>query len=76
MVAAFGEEPFGAGVDFSEGEEVGGDVGVIFWEMFFGNGELVHEGKAEVLLAGGEVDFVKCPREFSGRLPTDLAAEA
>jgi hypothetical protein len=36
-------------VDFAQGEEVGGDVGVVLWKMFFCDGELVHEGESEVL---------------------------
>jgi hypothetical protein len=49
-IFAFGEEPFGAGVVFAEGEEVGGDVFVGFGETFFGGGELVHQAETEVAL--------------------------
>ena len=63
VVATFSEEPFGAGVDFTEGEKIGSDVGVVFWEMFFGDGELVHQRKAEVLLFCGEVDLTQTRRQ-------------
>jgi len=76
VVAAFGEEPFGSGVDFAEGKEVSSDVGVVFWKMFFGDGELIHECEAEVLFFCAEVDFGEFVRELLTRFPTDLAAEA
>src|SRR3954466_3086921 len=38
-VAAFRENPARAGVGFAQGEEVGGDVRLIFGEMFFRIGE-------------------------------------
>ena len=74
-VAAFGEDPAGAGVLFTKSEVVGGDVGMIFGEMLFGVGKLIHERYAEVLLFGGEVDFHELAGELGGGFPTDLAAE-
>src|SRR5437867_270053 len=62
-VAAFGEGPAGAGVEFADGEEIGGDVLLGAGETFFGDGKLVHEGEAEVLFFGGEVDFEKAAAE-------------
>lgn len=76
MVAALGEVPAGASVDFAEREIVLGDVGIGAREAFFGNGKLVHEGEAEVVFAGGEIDFEEAVPELGGGLPADLAAEA
>ena len=76
VVTAFGENPFRAGVNFAEGEEVGGDVGVVFWNMFFGDGELVHKGEAEVLFFCAEVYFGKFVGVLLSSFPADLAAEA
>ena len=62
---------------FSEGEEVGGDVLVRFWETFLGGGEFVHEAETEVAFLAAEIyaeEFVFA--EMSGGFPTDLAAEA
>jgi len=76
-VFAFGEGPFGAGEVFAQGEEVGGDVGVCFGEVFFAVGELVHEHDAEVGFFGGEIDGGEFGfAEAGGGFPTDLAAEA
>ena len=47
-VAAFGKGPAGAGVKFGDSKEIGGDVLLGTGEPFFGAGELVHEGEAEV----------------------------
>src|SRR5437773_2248204 len=76
VVAAFGEGPAVAVVDFAEGEKVGGNVVVAGREDFFGNGELVHEGKTEVMFFGGEIDFVEAVGELPFGFPTDLAAQA
>ena len=75
-VAAFGKGPAGAGVEFADGEEIGGDVLLGAGESFFGDGKLVHKGEAEILLFGGEVDFEETATELAGGFPTDLAAEA
>src|SRR5436853_7668521 len=48
-VSAFGENPTRAGVNFAQGEEVGGDVLMSAGKAFLGDGELVHEGEAEVV---------------------------
>ena len=34
-VAAFGEDPPSAAIGFAESEKVGGDVGLVFWEVLF-----------------------------------------
>ena len=39
-------------------------------------GELVHEGEAEVMFSGGEIDFKEAAAEAAGGFPADLAAEA
>ncbi len=75
-VAAFAEDPAGAVVGFAEGKEVGGEVGIGFGEVFLGDGELVHEGEAEVVFFGGEIDLEEAAGEFAGGFPADLAAEA
>ena len=75
-VAAFGEDPAGAGVGFAESEEIGGDVLIGAGEAFFGDRELVHEGEAEVGFFGGKIDFKEAAAEAGGGFPTDLATEA
>ena len=75
-VAAFVECPAGAGVNFAEGEIVGGNVLLGAGEAFFGNGELIHESEAEVVFFGGEIDFGEAAAESGGGFPTDLASEA
>src|SRR5207249_903964 len=75
-VPALGEGPAGAGVEFADGEEIGGDVLLGAGESFFGDRKLVHEGEAEILFFGGEVDFEETATELAGGFPTDLAAEA
>jgi len=75
-VAAFGEDPFGAVMNFAEGEEVGGDVVMVFGEVFLGGGELVHEGEAEVVLPCGEVDFLEAVGALVGGFPANLTAES
>ncbi len=75
-VAAFGEGPAGASVEFAEGEEIGGDVLLGAGEAFFCDGELVHEGETEVLFFRGEVDLEEPAAELVGGFPTDLAAKA
>ena len=74
-VAAFGEGPASAGVEFAEGEVVGGDVLLGAWEAFFGDRELVHEGETKVLFLSGEIDFEKTAAELAGSFPTDLTTE-
>ena len=76
VVAAFAEEPFGAGEILAQRKEVGRDVGVVFGEMFFGAGELIHEGEAQVLLFCGEVYLGEFVRVLLGSFPTDLTSEA
>ena len=74
-VAAFGEGPSGAVMNFVQGEEVGGDVVMVFGKVFLGGGELVHEGEAEVEFFGGEVDLGEAGAELVGGFPADLASE-
>jgi len=75
-VAAFGENPFRAGVNFAEGEEVGGDVVMVSGEVFLGGRELVHDSEAEVVLSGGEVHFLEPVGALVGGFPANLAAES
>ena len=74
-VMAFGEDPFVAGENFPEGEEIGGDVRFGFGESFFSDRELVHEGKSEVVFFGTEIDGEKAAGKLLGGFPADLAAE-
>ncbi len=76
VVAAFGEDPLFAGIEFAQGEVVGGDVLLAEGEAFFGGGELVHQGEAEVVFFGGEIDGGKAGGKVFGGFPADLAAEA
>jgi len=75
-VGAFGEDPGFADERFPKGEKVGGDILLGAGESFFGDGELVHEGEAEVVFFGGEIDFKEAGAEGLGGLPADLAAES
>jgi hypothetical protein len=75
-VAAFRKGPTRAGVEFAEGEEVGGDILIGTRKAFFSDGELIHEGEAEVLLFPGEIDSEKTAAKAAGSFPTDLTAEA
>ena len=75
-VAPFGEDPFFAGVGFAQGEVIGSDVLVAPGEAFFGRGELVHQGEAQVVLFGGKIDRGEAAAEMTGGFPTDLAAHA
>jgi hypothetical protein len=50
VIAAFRENPFGAGVGFAKGEKIGGDVLLGAREAFLAGGKLVHEDEAEVAL--------------------------
>ena|ERR1043166_5366025 len=75
-VSAFGKDPARAGADFAQGEEVGGDVLMRAGKAFFGNGKLVHQGKAEIVLFRSEVDFDEAGGELLSGFPTDLAAES
>src|SRR6266446_751772 len=75
-IAAFGEGPACAVVEFAESEEIGSDVLLGAGEAFFGDRELVHEGKTEVLFFSGEVDLEEPVAELVGGFPTDLATEA
>ena len=74
-VPALGERPAGARVEFAKSEEVGSDVLLGTREALFGDGELVHQAEAEVLLLRGEVDLEEAAAEAAGGFPTDLAAE-
>ena len=74
-VAAFVEDPAGAGVNFAQSEIIGGDVRFAFGKAFFGNGELVHEGTAEVMFFGSEIHFKEAAVELGSGFPADLATE-
>ncbi len=74
-VGCFGEDPFGAGKDFAEGKEIGGDIVLGTGESLFADRELVHEREAEVVFFGGEIDRGKAAGELAGGFPADLAAE-
>jgi len=43
IVGAFAEDPAGAGVTFSQGEIIGGDVLLVPGEALLNGGELIHE---------------------------------
>src|SRR4051794_7718484 len=75
-IAAFAEDPFAPGVGFAEGKVVSGDVERGFREALFRDGELVHEGEAEIVLFRGEVDGDETAGKGFGGLPTNLLAEA
>src|SRR3954462_5836779 len=55
-ILGLSEEPAGAGVMLTQGEEVGGDVLLGTREPFLTDGELVHEEEAEIVLFTGEID--------------------
>ena len=74
-VSAFGEDPLRTVKGFAQGEVIGSDVCVGSRETFFGDGELVHEGKAEFVFFGGEAHGQKPTAEVLFGLPTDLIAE-
>ena len=74
-VAAFRENPARAGVRLAKGEEVGGDVGLLFRESLGGVRKLIHEGESEIMFFGGKVHLEKAAREFCGGFPADLAAK-
>src|ERR1043165_2764167 len=76
VVAAFGEDPFLAGVGFAQREVIGGNVLVASGKAFFGGGKLVQKGEAQVVLFGGKIDRGETAAEMAGSLPTDLAAHA
>src|SRR5439155_11621407 len=76
VVAAFAENPLGAGVAFAEGEVIGRDVFLGFRKALFGDGELVHEGEPEVALFCREIHGQKPAGILSGGFPTNLASEA
>ena len=44
-------------------------------EALFGDGELVHQGEADVVFMGGQVDGGELAAELFGSFPADLAAE-
>src|SRR4051812_33994270 len=75
-IVALHKNPAVALKDFAEGEEIGGDVLLAFGETLLGSRELVHEGKAEIMLLAGEVDGGKDGWIGLGSLPTDLASQA
>ena len=74
-VAAFVEDPAGAGVNFAEGEVVGGDVLVRAGEALFAIEKLVHKSEAQVVFLAGEINFEEAAAEFASGFPTDLASE-
>ena len=61
---------------FAQGKVIGGNIVFASWKALFGHRELVHQGKTEVMLFGGEVDPHKTAREMFGGFPADLAAQA
>ena len=75
-IAALAKAPFAAVVGLAQGKVIGGNIGLAFRKAFFGHGELVHEGKAEVMFFGGEVDLDETAAEMFGGFPADLAAQA
>ena len=75
-VATFVEGPAGAGMDFTESEVIGGNILVTTREPFLGNGKLVHESEAEVVLFGSEVYFHETAGELAGGFPANLTAKA
>src|SRR5436309_102898 len=75
-VVTFTEDPAGTGVILAQGKVIGCDVLLAFGEALLGDGKLVHEGKAEVMLLAREVDFGKAAAECAGGFPTNLPAEA
>jgi hypothetical protein len=75
-VAAFAKDPALAGVVFAESEKIGRDILVLSREALLGERELVHEGKTEVVLLGGEIDASEPARELMGCVPADLASQA
>ena len=59
------------------GETTGpGDVLLAAGESFLNRGELIHEGEAEVVLFGGEINGSESATEMLGGVPADLAAKA
>ena len=75
-IAALAKAPFAAVVGLAQGKVIGGNIGLAFRKAFFGHGELVHQGKAEVMLFRGEVDLQETAAELFGGFPADLAAQA
>ena len=75
-IPALTKTPFAAVVGLAQGEVIGGDIVFTSGKAFFGHGELVHEGKAEVMFFGGEVDLDETAAEMFGGFPADLAAQA
>src|SRR5438128_2631288 len=65
-IAAFAEDPAGAGVLFTQGKVISGDVLLVARETFLDRGELIHEGKAEIMFLSGEVDLAKDTAEARG----------
>src|SRR5712675_1415558 len=68
-ITSFVKDPTGAGINFTEGEVVGGDVRLAFREALFGVVELVHEGKSEVVLFAREVDLEETAGKLLGGFP-------
>ena len=75
-IGTFAEHPAPALVGFAQGEVIGGDVLLAAGETFLDRGELVHEGEAEVMFFGREIDGSESATEILGGIPADLAAEA
>jgi hypothetical protein len=63
-------------VDFAQGEVVSANVLLAAGEAFLGGSELVHEGEADVVLFGGEIDRGETAGKLLVGIPADLAAEA
>ena len=74
-IAAFAENPTGAGVLFAQGKVIRGDVLLASGEAFLCGGKLVHQGEAEVVLFAREVDLEETAGKLFGGFPTDLTAE-
>ena len=74
-VLSFGEKPPGAGVVLAQGEEVGSDVLMGAREAFFGDGKLVHEKEADVVLLTAEIDLGKGAGKALASFPADLATQ-
>ncbi len=68
--------PACAGVNFPKREIVLGDVLFGARETFLRGRELVHEGEAEVVFGGGEIDLEEIGTEVGSSFPADLAAKA
>src|SRR5258705_9285735 len=75
-VAGLTERPFSSGVAFAKRKIIGGDVLIRFRQAFLRRCELIHEGKAEGMLFGGEIDLEEATGKLAGGLPANLTTEA